>query len=165
MKRAAFVAAAATAFTLVAGAGVASAAPVADATQKQIDAILAAHPGGVQTGRGSISLQNGVGVKVGAAATGEDSCPADSLCLWEHSFGGRLVTYPGSLCGLNLIFNLKDVGFNDMASSWANHTATRFGTAWDDYGAAGTRLFQMFPGLSGQTLPKEYNDKASSLTC
>jgi peptidase inhibitor family I36 len=164
MKRA-LTAAAVTALALAGGTGVAAASPTQDATQRQVDAVLAAHPGGVQTGKGVISWKNGVGLKLGAAAAGEEACPSDSLCLWEHNFDGRLVSYPGSLCGLNLIFNLKDVGFNDMASSWANHTTTRFGAVWDDYGAGGSRLWQMFPGLSAKTLPKEFNDKASSLTC
>ncbi|MBE8516231.1 peptidase inhibitor family I36 protein [Amycolatopsis sp. H6(2020)] len=161
-----FLTTAVTGLMLLGGTSIVAAAPASDTTQEQIDAILAAHPGGVQAGKNRITWNNGVALKLGAEAAGEEECESGNLCLWEHDhFGGRLLmAYPEALCGVNLILNLKDFGYNDMASSWKNRS-TKFGDVWDDYGAGGTRLWRMFPGFKSVGLPKEFNDKASSFTC
>jgi len=155
------------ALTLLGGTGAASASAT---TQSQIDAILAKRPNATQTSKDAVTFGNGVKMKFGAAAEGEESCEADWFCLWEHDhFGGIMVYWPAEFCGIT--WNLKEFAFNDMASSWADHTGKNYGTpnkfgiAWDDYGAAGGKLFTMVPGLNSLGLPKELNDKASSVTC
>ncbi|MGY0055649.1 peptidase inhibitor family I36 protein [Streptomyces sp. LZ34] len=163
-RLAALLATAVAGLMLMGGTGAADAA-TSDATQRQINSILAKQPDAVQSGKGSITWNDGVTLKVGASAAGREACPAASICLWEHDqYGGAmLLAVPENLCGQKLIFNLKDRGWNDRASSWANNTKY-FAVAFNDYGAV-DKLWDMFPGFYADGLPKEYNDKASALTC
>jgi hypothetical protein len=168
-RQATFLTAAMAGLTLLGSAGVATAASASDSTQEEVDAILVEHPGGVQTSKDSITWSNGVVLELDTGEAADEACPQDSMCLWaDQNYTGRMVEIPGSLCGLGFIFNLKDYGFNDMASSWLSATrglSNKYGTVWWDYDALGGKLWQMLPGFSAPTLPAEFNDEASSVTC
>lgn len=165
-RMAALLATAAAAFMVMSGTGgTAVAAGTPDATQKKVDSILAEQPDAVQTGKGTITWDDGVTMKVGAGVAGLEACPQLQICLWDDvQYGGELfLAVPERLCLKNLIFNLKDRGWNDRASSWANNTQY-FAIAFDDYGAV-DKLWDMFPGFYAATMSAEFNDKASSITC
>lgn len=63
---------------------------------------------------GSVLLQGGEPIVQPLAA---NDCPVDYVCLWQdQDFNGARVQYL-SCCAW---YNLADVGFNNMMSSWRN---------------------------------------------
>jgi len=128
-----FTAAAAATLLLVAALSQqAAAAPIGSPVQSQIDAALAASPGGTQINENQISWEDGAviltiplpgeryalgpGEEVGASGTHD--CDYTFTCLYEHEqFEGRRLDF--SKCGV--IYDLGNWNFNDMASSYHNN--------------------------------------------
>jgi hypothetical protein len=163
-RLAALMAIAVAGLVMVGGNGVAAAAsPALHTTQEEINAILAEHPDAVQTGKDTVTFSNGIVRKVGI--TSEEQCPGDTICLWDdQNFTGQMDIVYSYVCDYGLVQNLKDTGFNDRASSWKNNTTRRVATTYFDYDAGGL-LWRMFPQQKGPTLPAEFNDEASAVTC
>ncbi|GGQ77108.1 peptidase inhibitor family I36 protein [Couchioplanes azureus] len=173
MKRilAAMLATVAGGIALLATSGAAAVAISPDATQQKIDKLLAQHPDAIQTSRNTVSWQQGdvvltlartniEGVQTADAAP----CPDGRFCLYaDANFGGDSVSFRDRLCD-NRIINLPSFNFNDITSSWANNTDFDV-DVWSDVGAGGPRLFQMFTLTESSGLPKNINDRASSLNC
>ncbi|WP_113701766.1 peptidase inhibitor family I36 protein [Nonomuraea lactucae] len=168
---AAILTATAAGLTLLATGGATAASAAPDPIQQKIDKVLAEHPGGTQTSKNTIAWQNGdviltlagqnaKGVQAAAAAP----CPDGRFCLFnDANFGGDFVSFRDRLCD-NRIINLPSFNFNDKTSSWANNTDFDV-DVWSDIGAGGPRLFQMFTFTESAGLPKNLNDRASSLNC
>ena len=160
---AACVAAATAGFTLLAAGGAANAAP--DPTQRKINNVLAAHPGGVQTGKNTVAWEKGaVVLRLSTSAAAAAPCEDGRFCLYEHDhFGGDSLSFRDRLCD-NRIINLTGFAFNDRVSSWANNTDHDI-DVWQDIGGVGARLWQMLPYTESAGLSKSINDEASSLNC
>lgn len=152
----------ATGLALFGGTGAANAASSGNATQQKIESILAEHPGGVQTGKDSIAWKNGaVTMRLDAGVT---DCGAGQFCLWENNYSGKFVSFNQGLCAYQFLsIDLKVYAFNDAASSWANNTPY-FVDVWDNYGSSAGR-WTMLPFSGSSQIDRDYNDKASSLSC
>ncbi len=143
--------------------------------QRQVDAQLAAVPGGEQTGLNEISWRGGKAVMTfplpgekKARAVGEAFAPAGSpncsylwTCLYEHAnFDGRRLTW--SDCDF---VNLADWGFNDQTTSWHNNQSS--GTQTTVYNWNGVNawvvLWTSTAPSSSSNVGSANNDKADGL--
>jgi hypothetical protein len=159
-------------------AGTAQATPGAKrALQAQVDQVLAKRPGGVQTAPNQVSWYGGKVVLtlpdkgtglITPATSGTGACGSGWYCFYENkNFNtglfndGRMIRLTG--CD-GIPGNLTDYGFNDMTSSWYNHT--NFAPVWVYRDINGVGLLWT---MSAQTMVvyvgDANNDKASSLNC
>lgn len=107
--------------SLAAAIGALGAAPASAAglLQQRIDAQLASHPGGVQTGPGEISYQGG-SVKLTIPSDAAPlPCASGWYCFYQYkNFEGRRLSFRD--CGGTQF--LTDYGFGNQTSSWRNTT-------------------------------------------
>ncbi|HKT05287.1 MAG TPA: peptidase inhibitor family I36 protein [Rugosimonospora sp.] len=100
--------------SVVAALAVAAPASAASsATQRQVDAYLAGHPGGQQINSREISYSNGTFIVtvVPAVATSAPDCPPGWFCFYAHTNFG----YPRG--------KLSDCGWQDLSTwGWQNRT-------------------------------------------
>ncbi|HEU4422904.1 MAG TPA: hypothetical protein VFR67_10280 [Pilimelia sp.] len=118
----------------------AAAPPSSDAVQRQVDAYLAAHPGGVQINRTEISYGDGafvVTVVRPAGTFGTPDCPGGWFCFYDRTN----FNYPRG--------KLSDCGWQDLGWwGWRNRTESvhynmSVGSVVfiDETGATDTKLF------------------------
>jgi hypothetical protein len=135
---------------LLTGTGGAHAAPteVVDPVQAQVDAAMAAEPGGVQVGPGMVEWGDGAAMLTvtasRAAAGAVGSCATGSICVYDQS----------SLRGAKLAFTtcstFSTAGLGAAVKSMVNARTSGYARA---YNAESTLLSTIAPGVSVNSAP------------
>ena len=114
--------------------------------------------GGAATAERTVARLAGGSIVVRSAPASISDCPSGFVCLWEHiNFEGRMVGY--STC--STWFNLADITFNNLASSWRNRKSVDAVIA-DGANGNGDRLCLDNNSYSS-SMPAGWNDQASSI--
>jgi hypothetical protein len=134
---------------LLTGTGGAHADPIesVDPVQAQVDAAMAAEPGGVQVGPGMVEWGDGAAVltvTASRAAGAVGSCATGSICVYDR----------GSLAGAKLAFTtcstFSTAGLGTAVQSMVNARTSGYARA---YNAASTLLSTIAPGVSVNSAP------------
>ncbi|TMR38173.1 peptidase inhibitor family I36 protein [Actinomadura geliboluensis] len=90
--------------------------------QRQVDQVVAEHPGARQTAPGTITFGNGAVLTIPAAGTAAGVCTSGWYCFFETAnYGGRKLSFHD--CGAAGLWQyLTDYGFGNAASSWQNYS-------------------------------------------
>jgi hypothetical protein len=153
--------------------------------QHQIDAVLAARPGGTQTSQYQVSWQGGQvvlslpvpgahRVADGFASTGAgESSPAitaSNSCPWSFSarytcfysdvgFSGRRLQFADTYCSSAV--NFGEWGFSNTISSWVNNSPHTV-AAYDGPNTTGALLWKQYGVGSSANVGSDANDRADS---
>ncbi|TDC97729.1 peptidase inhibitor family I36 protein [Actinomadura sp. 7K507] len=149
-----------TATVLAAPAHAATGGAQAD-VQRQVDQVVAGHPGAQQTGSGTVRFADGVELTIPAAGSTAGVCDAGAYCFFQwDDYEGRKLTFRD--CGPTGLWQyLTDYGFGNYTTSWQNYTDHTV-VVYDQATAPPTHLWTENPGAESTYVGPSVDNKADS---